>query len=51
MHFVSKPNTDINLCISDGNKHITSRQNTQFLGLIIDTTISWKTHSDDLLSK
>jgi hypothetical protein len=51
MQFWTKTNHNINLCISYGINEINSTHNTKFLGLIIDNTISWKTHSDNLLSK
>jgi hypothetical protein len=33
------------------NKQITITHNTKFLGLIIDSSLSWKTHIDELTSK
>jgi hypothetical protein len=51
MHFWTKTNYDINLCISYGINEVNSTHNTKFLGLIIDNTVSWKNHIDNLLSK
>jgi hypothetical protein len=50
-HFWTKTNHDINLCTSYGINEVNNTHNTKFLGLIIDNTVSWKNHIDNLLSK
>jgi hypothetical protein len=51
MQFMTITNQDINLCINFNNNEIKSTLNTKFLGLIIDNTLSWKTHIDYILPK
>jgi hypothetical protein len=51
IYFVSKSNLDLNLGINFENNYIVGTQNTTFLGLVIDNTLSWKTHIDSLLPK
>jgi hypothetical protein len=40
---------DIRICYE--NKHITDTSGTKFLGLNIDITLSWKYHTDQLITK
>jgi hypothetical protein len=40
---------DIRICYE--NKHITNTSSTQFLGLNTDETLSWKYHTDQLVTK
>ena len=49
--FVTKNSHEININISYGNKPITGTYSTKFSGLIIDSILSWKNHSDQLMSK
>jgi hypothetical protein len=51
VQFLTKNNHEINIHISCGNKLITNTYSTNFLGLIIDCTLSWKNHVDKLMSK
>jgi len=37
--------------VSFANKHITNTHSTKFLGLTIDTSISWKDHIQELTAK
>jgi hypothetical protein len=48
---LNKNNHEMNIHISYGNKLITNTHSTNFLGLIIDSTLSWKNHIDKLMSK
>jgi len=49
--FTTKTDADTNIHLSFGNKKITTVQNLKFLGLNIDTTLTWKQHIDDLTSR
>jgi hypothetical protein len=51
VQFMIKNIHEINIHISYGNKLITNTQSTNFLGLIIDSTLSWKNHIDKLMPK
>jgi hypothetical protein len=51
IYFVSKTKSDLNLDVNYGNNYIINTQNTKFLGLVIDNTMSWKPHIDFLLPK
>jgi hypothetical protein len=51
VQFLTKNNHEINIHVSYGNKLITNTHSTNFLGLIIDSTLSWKHHIDILRSK
>ena len=50
LQFVGK-NQHIDTQISFGNKHITNIHSTKFLGLTIDTSLTWKYHIEELKSK
>jgi len=47
---LTKTDTDGNMKVSFGNKKIATVQNLKFLGLNIDTTLTWK-HIDELISR
>jgi hypothetical protein len=51
VQFLKKNNHEINIHISYENKLITNTHSTNFLGLIIDSTFSWKNQIDKLMSK
>jgi len=50
LQFVTKTNQLIDTQVSFGNKHITIIHSTKFLGLTIDTSLSWK-YIEELKSK
>jgi hypothetical protein len=47
MHFSSKPNINANC----GDVQINNTCNIKFLGLIIDSSLSWKDHINNLVTK
>ena len=49
--FSTKTDTEINIQVSFGNKKITTVQSLKFLGLNIDTTLTWKYHIGELSSR
>jgi hypothetical protein len=51
MQFITKTSSLINVNIMHGNKEIVNICNTQFLGLTLDNTFSWKTHMDKVMPK
>jgi hypothetical protein len=51
MQFLTKKNKEIDIQVSVANKHITNISSTKFLGLTIDTYISWKEHIKELTSR
>jgi hypothetical protein len=51
LQFHTKFNQKYDLQISYDNKHITKAQNIKFLGIIIDSNLSWKQHIDDIIPK
>jgi hypothetical protein len=51
MQFSCKPNNKINLSIKYNNNHISNTQSIKFLGLILDTNITWRNHIDYLHTK
>jgi hypothetical protein len=51
LHFNSKNITDCSLKLNFKGNYIKKSSQTKFLGLIIDDTISWKTHIDTTMSK
>ena len=51
MQFLTKKNKEIDIQVSVANKHITNISSTKFLGLTIDTHMSWKEHIKELTSK
>jgi len=46
MQFVTKNSFLIDLYISHKNKNIANICNTNFLGITLDNTLTWKTHID-----
>jgi hypothetical protein len=50
MQFSCKPNNNISLPINYNN-HIANTQSIKFLGLILDTNITWRNHIDYLHTK
>jgi hypothetical protein len=51
LQFVSKKSQLIDTYISFGNKRVTNIHSMKFLGLIVDTSLSWKYHIEELQSK
>jgi len=51
LEFRTNSSSPIDTNISYNNKYIVNTTITQFLGLIIDTTLSWKNHIDKLMDK
>jgi hypothetical protein len=49
--FLTKPDNEINMQVSFGNRKIATAQSLKFLGLTIDTTLTWKHHIDELTSR
>ena len=47
LQFLTKTDNDINMQVSFGNKKIATAQSLKFLGLTIDTTLTWKHHIGD----
>jgi hypothetical protein len=50
MQFTCKSN-NINLSINYNNNHISNIQTIKFLGLMLDTNLTWRNHIDYLHSK
>jgi hypothetical protein len=51
MHFRTKNSQPIDTSKCLENNRILNNQNTRFLGLIVDNTLSWKPHIDHLINK
>ena len=51
MQFLSKTNYAVNVNISHKTNQISNVCHTNFLGLTLDSTLSWKPHTDQLISK
>jgi len=51
IQFVTKNSSSINFNIMHGNKKIANVYNTKFLGLTLDNTLSWRTHTDTIIHK
>jgi len=51
MHFTTKSKLAVDMQISHKVNPINYRSSTNFLGLTLDSTLSWKTHIDQLSSK
>jgi hypothetical protein len=51
LEFVTKKNRQLNTQISFGGKHITNIHSTKYLGLTIDTSMSWKYQTEEFESK
>ena len=44
LQFLTKTNNELNMQVSFGNRKITTVESLKFLGLTIDTTLTWKHH-------
>jgi hypothetical protein len=51
MQFVTKNSSVIDLKIIQGSKNITNTCSTKFLGITLDNTLSWKTHTGTIIPK
>src|SRR5215469_2863366 len=51
MHFTTKSKLAVDIQISHKVNPINNTSSTNFLGLTLDSTLSWKTHIDHLSSK
>ena len=51
LEFRTKNSSPIDINITYNNKYIVNTTITQFLGSVIDTTLSWKNHVDKLMDK
>jgi hypothetical protein len=51
IQFVTKNSSSLNFNIMHGNKKIANVYNTEFLGLTLDNTLSWRTHIDTIIRK
>ena len=51
LQFLTKTNNELNMQVSFGNRKITTVQSLKFLGLTIDTTLTWKHHIGELTSR
>ena len=51
MQFVNKNSSQIDLNIRHKNEKIAKTCTTKFLGLVIENTLSWKTHIDNIVPK
>ena len=51
MHFMTKSKLAVDIHISHKVNPINNTRSTNFLGLTLDSILSWKTHTDQLSSK
>jgi len=51
MQFISKTNYAVNVNVNYKTNRINNVYYTKFLGLMLDSTLSWKPHIDQLISK
>ena len=51
MQFSSKTNCAVNMNINHKGNQISNVCRTNFLGLALDCTLSWKPHTDQLITK
>jgi hypothetical protein len=51
MQFSCKLNNNITLSINYNNNHVSNTQSIRFLGLVLDTNITWMNHIDYLHTK
>jgi hypothetical protein len=49
--FLTKDSHEIDIQVSYENNKIDNTHNINFLGLIVDTSLSWKNHTDQLVCK
>jgi hypothetical protein len=49
--FLIKTESEINLLVSFGNRKFATVQSLKFLGVPIDTTLTWKHHIGELTSR
>ena len=51
LQFLTKSDNAVNMQVSFGNRKIVTMQSLKFLGLTINTTLTWKHHIGELTSK
>jgi len=51
LRFLTKADNEINMQVSFGNRKIATAQSLKFLGLTIDTILTWKHHIGELTSR
>jgi hypothetical protein len=51
LQFKTTNSSTIEIDISYNNKHIVNNLNSQFLGITVDSSLSWKNHIDGLMVK
>ena len=51
LQFLTKTDNELNMQVSFGNRKIGTVQSLKFLGLTIDTTLTWKHHIGELTSR
>jgi hypothetical protein len=51
LKFLTKTDHEINMPVSFGNRTIVTAQSLKFLGLTVDTTLTWKHHIGELTSR
>jgi len=51
LQFMTKDSNEIGMQISYENEQITNIHNTKFLGLVTESSLSWKNHIDVLIYK
>jgi hypothetical protein len=51
LQFNTKNSKDYNLKLNYHANYVKSQSSTKFLGLIIDDSLSWKAHIDQMLSR
>jgi hypothetical protein len=51
LQFDTKNSWDYDLKLNYQGNHVTSSSNTKFLALIIDDSLTWKAHIDQIMSK
>ena len=51
MQFLTKTDYEINTQISFGNRKIATAQSLNFLGLTVDSSLTWKYHIGELTSR
>jgi hypothetical protein len=51
LQFLTKTDNELNMQVSFGKRKIATAQSLKFLGLTIDTTLTWKHHTGELTSR